>query len=346
MSASIALKCRQKTSRMTRLFAHQENNLPRHRKRPQNSKVPCADDGQVRGDNVRPIPTTDGLPPTTSAQARFPTQFLRRIRPTFPMNPQGDGNTGSRSPLLWSGVALAAAVVWALWPAFEEMSQRWTEEPTYSHGFLVPLFSLALLWLKRKQIADIPFRVHVWGLVVIALAAVLQFVGAFFYIRWLNGAVLLVYLAGIVLLIGGPALLRATWQAIAFLIFMIPLPYRIESALREPLRQAAAVAAAFVMQMIGLPAIREGTIIEVNEHRIGVAEACSGLAMLMTFFALAFAVAILVKRPLLDKLIIVLTHCPSPSSATWSASPSPASATSPSAKNGPRSFFTTSPAGS
>jgi exosortase/archaeosortase family protein len=48
----------------------------------------------------------------------------------------------------------------------------------------------------------------------------------------------------------------------------------------------------------------------LNHERLNVEEACSGLGMLMTFFALATAVAIIVKRPVLDKVVILLSAAP------------------------------------
>jgi exosortase/archaeosortase family protein len=41
-----------------------------------------------------------------------------------------------------------------------------------------------------------------------------------------------------------------------------------------------------------------------------VAEACSGLGMLMTFFALATAAALLVRAPLLNRLLLVASAVP------------------------------------
>src|SRR5439155_25277796 len=61
----------------------------------------------------------------------------------------------------------------------------------------------------------------------------------------------------------------------------------------------------FALQALGYPALAEGNVILLNDVRIGVVEACSGLTMLVTFFALSTAVAIVVRRPLLDKVVIL-----------------------------------------
>ncbi len=105
--------------------------------------------------------------------------------------------------------------------------------------------------------------------------------------------------AGLTLLCFGAKVLLWSLPAILFLGFMIPLPYTIETALREPLRGAGTIASTYVMQTMGLAAFREGDgyTIVTDHGRIGVVEACSGMRMLMIFFALSTAVAMLSERP-------------------------------------------------
>ena len=57
-------------------------------------------------------------------------------------------------------------------------------------------------------------------------------------------------------------------------------------------------------------AFAEGNVIQLNEAQIGVVEACSGLSMLITFVALSTAAALVVKRPLLDRLVLVASSIP------------------------------------
>jgi exosortase/archaeosortase family protein len=61
---------------------------------------------------------------------------------------------------------------------------------------------------------------------------------------------------------------------------------------------------------MGFSAVAEGTTIVMDDVAIGVVEACSGLGMLVTFVAMAAAVAILVKRPWLDRVLLVLSSLP------------------------------------
>lgn len=211
--------------------------------------------------------------------------------------------------LVW--IVLAAVATWAVWrPSVIEMFHKWWVDPTYSHGYLVPFFSLGLLWFWRDKWMTVEWKPSWWGVLLIALGVGIQFLGSFMFWRWFQGAALLVYLAGITLVLGGWRPLRIVWPAIGFLVFMIPMPYRIEEAMRAPLQRFATMASTFLLQLIGMPALSEGNVILINEHELGVAEACSGLKMLITFFALATGFVLLVKRPYLDKAIILLSAVP------------------------------------
>lgn len=148
------------------------------------------------------------------------------------------------------------------------------------------------------------------GLVLMGLAGAARVAGAYFSMEWIDSVSLLPFIAGAVLAAGGTRLLSWSWPAITYLIFMIPLPYRVEVALRQPLRELATTASTYTLQTIGLPAYAQGTSVIVNDVHLDIVGACSGLRMLMIFFALAFAVAILSGRPLLQRLILVVSAVP------------------------------------
>jgi exosortase len=80
--------------------------------------------------------------------------------------------------------------------------------------------------------------------------------------------------------------------------------------LSGPLRRLATAASTYALQTLGLPALAEGNVIRLNDVRIGVVEACSGLSMLMVFFSLSTALALLIGRPRWIKTILVLSAVP------------------------------------
>jgi exosortase len=209
------------------------------------------------------------------------------------------------------GAALAAALLWIYGPTLADMAGRWGSEAQYSHGFLVPLFSAYLLWSRRGLLAgQESARPSVWGLPVLALALALRFAGIYLYFDWLSAIALVPCLAGLTLLAGGGRALRWAWPALAFLAFMVPLPFRLEKALAAPLQRVATLVSTFALQTLGVVAFSEGNVIRLGEVRIGVVEACSGLSMLITFFALSTAVILVSTRSPLERGLIFLSAVP------------------------------------
>jgi exosortase len=201
-------------------------------------------------------------------------------------------------------------VAWAYWPAFKVMAEKWSTDPQYSHGYFVPVFAAWLVWYRRGQLATAPWTPSAWGIPLLATGAAIYLTGAYVYFDWLEVVSLLVTLLGVSVLAGGWTLARWAAPAIGFLAFMMPLPHRFELMLAGPLRRVATLGSTYVLQTIGLPAVAEGNVILIEELRIGVAEACSGLSMLMTFFALATAFVIITKGYWVDKLVLVLSAIP------------------------------------
>ncbi len=210
--------------------------------------------------------------------------------------------------LVWPQFAslgvVALCLLWAYWTTLAAMEDRWSHDPQYSHGFLVPLFAAAVLWHRREYLPR-ALAPSWWGLAVLVVGGIAHIAGGLLGVDALDALSLLPSLAGLCLLLGGWACLRWAWPAVAFLAFMMPLPFRLEVALAHPLRRLATVCSTYCLQTLGFPALSEGNIIFIDEVKLGVVEACSGLGMLMTFFALSTAVALMLDRRLMDKLVLV-----------------------------------------
>lgn len=222
--------------------------------------------------------------------------------------------TGTRAisarllPLASAGVLLAAALLWSYWPTLADICHRWNVDPSYSHGYLVPAFALWLLWLRRGSLhAGKP---SVWGLGLIALALGLRLAGTYYHFGWFDQLSLLPALGGVVLLLGGWGTFRWAAPALAFLVFMIPLPHSVAQSLSGPMQNFATQASTFLLQVLGQPALAEGNVILLDDLELGIVEACSGLRMLVVFFALSTGMALLIRKPLWERTLVALSAVP------------------------------------
>lgn len=217
-----------------------------------------------------------------------------------------------RSPAWIAALAaLVAVLAFAYAALMRYCFEQWLK-PDYSHGFLVPLFSAYLAYHWRDWA---PRRVkwpEPWGLAFVAAGIALFVVPGKVNIakEWLQGLSLVLNLCGVALLLGGWPALRWLWPSLAFLMFMFPLPNAVETKMGTKLQLVAAISSEFVLQTVGYATYREGVILHVRDQTLMVAEACSGLSMLLTFIALSTGMALLVKRPWPDRALILASAVP------------------------------------
>jgi hypothetical protein len=100
-------------------------------------------------------------------------------------------------------VGLGIVVGWTFWPSFIELVELWESDAQYSHGYLVPLFSLVLLWLRRDGCNAEQLRPSWWGMVFVAAGCLVRLAGGHYYFFWLEKVAILPVLFGLTLTLGG-----------------------------------------------------------------------------------------------------------------------------------------------
>ncbi len=205
---------------------------------------------------------------------------------------------------------LLGACVWSYWTTLADVAERWISDPQYSHGWLVPLVSAYLLFHRRRMIPAEGFTPRWWGVGVVLLGLIARGLAVAFYLPWLDAGSLVLVAGGLACTLGGWRAFAWAWPAVGFLGFMIPLPYRLQTMLGGTLQSLATWASTYLLQTVGVPAVAEGNVIALSQTRIGVVEACNGLSMLVTFFALAAAFALLIRRHWAYRVVFVLAAAP------------------------------------
>jgi exosortase len=195
---------------------------------------------------------------------------------------------------------------------------RWVTDSSWSHGFLIPLFSLYFIDQHKHEILNLETRPNYLGLLFLVCGILFHpFNIVHFQYGYLRPMVMVASLGAIVLFLGGWRLVKYTWLPVAFLVFAMPLPQRFYNGLTIPMRRwAAAVASGFLNLVPDLEASATGVVIEVFyrgqslEPALDVAEACSGMRLLLAFMALGVAMAYLHERKLWQRLVLVASTVP------------------------------------
>jgi len=196
--------------------------------------------------------------------------------------------------------------------------RRWVNDSSWSHGFLIPVFSIYFIFQKKKEILNLEYKPNYLGLFFLIC-------GILFYpinkvhlqYGYLGPIGMIATLGAIVLFLGGWRLVRYTWLPIAFLVFAVPLPERYYRELTIPMRQWAATIASSLLNMVPeLEATATGVVIDVfyKGKSLGpgldVAEACSGMRLLTAFLALGVAMAYLHYRPFWQRIVLLASTIP------------------------------------
>ena len=86
----------------------------------------------------------------------------------------------------------------------------------------------------------------------------------------------------------------------------------VQGAASLQLQGIAARSSVYVIQTLGIPAVAMGHAIQVSDwpKPLDVADVCSGLKMLMLFFAMCVGAAFIVKRELWEKIVMVISAVP------------------------------------
>ncbi len=199
--------------------------------------------------------------------------------------------------LSWLPTALLVAAAW-IWLAVA-CAGEWSENPDYSHGWVVLPLAAYFLWKRLPGRADsepgLGGRRLAWGILVLSALAVLPLeLGRLAPLYWrvfpwgIAGVTAAVTLA-CSYLAGGKSYLLAAIFPLIFLASGIPWPTAFEQPLTLTLMHGVASFLATVLPMAGVPARQEGTTLVLLSCTVGVEEACSGVRSLQSSVMIALA---------------------------------------------------------
>ena len=244
------------------------------------------------------------------------------LRTTNWFRPEGRNRT-TRILLLWGLVTVLLVLLYGVRGNTEEVEHvgrsavRWTSLEwntrggEYSHGWLVPLVSLVVVWWRRKELVAGPIKVCGYGLWVVGLALFLYWFGVKAQQTRLVLISLPLLLWGMPLYVYGWTIGRWLMFPCAYLFFSVPLVFI--DTVAFPLRLLASGVTEVFLNGLGIPVSRTGTSITSltgERFNIDVADPCSGLHSLMAMAALGAAYAYFYHRRPLAKWLLFIGSLP------------------------------------
>ena len=210
----------------------------------------------------------------------------------------------------WQLVAVVCLLVLLYSSIFARLASQWSHDPNFSHGFIVPVFSLYVLWEQRQRFSNLLTRPTWEGLWLLIPGLLCLVVGTFGAELFLSRVSLVPVLGGVVALLLGWRYLRAAAFPWLFLLLMIPLPALLFNQITFPLQIFASQIAANVLPILGVPVLREGNVIRLPAMALEVAEACSGIRSLMSLVTLAIMYGYVLEKRWSVRALLALAAVP------------------------------------
>jgi exosortase len=217
----------------------------------------------------------------------------------------------------WVWIALIGVGVgmWLLYAGnFKHLAQRWTNDAGWSHGFVVPLISMFFIWNKWEILRQMTPRGSMVGAVVLLVAVCGQVLFRATGVEHMSFVSLPLVFFGLVLFVFGWEHLKVLWLPIGYLVFALPPPISLYVRLTQPMQMIAAELGVQMLPLVGGSGERSGSVIQVTfgsvTQNLEVAEACSGMRLLVAFFALAVALGYSSTRPTWQKVTLAVCALP------------------------------------
>ena len=197
------------------------------------------------------------------------------------------------------------------YPTFIWIWQRWfAADSYYAHGPLIAVVSGVLIWLKRREIAKTALSSSRLGLAFLLVGLVLHIVSASARVYFSSGYSFFIVLMGLILYFFGREIARVILFPVCFLLFMIPAPMALVAATTLKMKLFAAHVSVLIVQLFGISAVREGSMVYMPNTEVVVGDPCSGLRSLISLAALGLLYAYIVKGSYPRRTFLFLMSIP------------------------------------
>ncbi len=204
-------------------------------------------------------------------------------------------------------VACLLASLVASLPSLQLLSYVWMSSDYLAHGYLIPVTSAGLIWLRREQVLASLRSASSPGLgpLVVLAAALFQAASLLAEAGTFAGIGVVLTVAATTYAVGGRPLASTLAVPVGFLLLMVPPPVFLQDQLLFGLKGLVIHVSVGLLQAFGYSIAHTGNRIFVPGHELFVANACSGLTSIVTLLPLGVVVAYLLSDGVWRRLVLV-----------------------------------------
>ncbi len=211
--------------------------------------------------------------------------------------------------MIWP-ILVGAVYVFLYRNVMAELASDWACDPNFSHGFIVPLVFLYMVWHRKYVLEKTDKQPSNWGFPILGGGMAIYIVGNLGAELFFMRISMIISLAGIIAVYAGVRVLAILLVPLAYLLLMIPVPAIIWNQIAFPLQLFSAKMAAHTIVLTGIPVFREGNILHLANTSLEVIDACSGILSLTSLIALTWLFAFISDFSIWKKWILFLSAIP------------------------------------
>jgi len=177
----------------------------------------------------------------------------------------------------------------------------------FSHGAIVPVVSLYIVWAERERLKRIKLSPsYIGGIAVLASGTLILMLGRTAGVVLVEETSILVIIPGLVLLLLGFRIFKALALPLAYLVLMVPVLNPLIDRIHWPFQLITARFAAFVLPYLWIPVYRNIQFLELPNVSLEVAESCSGANFMVSVIAIAIPLAYFTQRGWWRKALLMV----------------------------------------
>ena len=208
--------------------------------------------------------------------------------------------------LAWLGALLLFSYAPVLW----RLVGQWDSDPDMGHGFFVPVVAGFIVWQNRRELLALTPSPNWWGLAIVLYGALQLYIATMGAELFLARTAFVISVIGIVLLLGGTAYVRQLAFPLFLLFFMIPIPTVVYNSITFPLQILASRVSTQALDVMQIPVLREGNVLELAQQKLSVVEACSGIRSLLSLSFLSLVYGYFFESKVWMRVVLFLSTIP------------------------------------
>ena len=191
----------------------------------------------------------------------------------------------------WSALLCCLPIGFLWFVLIDHLRIEWRVNAQYNYGWAVPGLCAYLAWCARRDGKTAPLGSGLALLLSRASVALVMVLALLYlptrlvqeanpewrFVSWALALIVVGLTCVFVLRVGGPVAWRRYAFPILFFLVAVPWPTLIEGPLIQRLTLFNAAGAVELLNVLGIPALRHGNVIEISAGWVGVEDACSGI---------------------------------------------------------------------